>query len=233
MIVALVSAETLLLVVVLVLVAGLLRSNAELLRRLGQTGSDALGGETDDALPLPPPGVRAGLQAAPIVGTTPNGDALKLDFGGAAAGPTLLAFLSSGCAGCGQFWDTLGESRSGFAVRVVIVTHGPERERPKLLRSLAPDGVTVVMSSRTWEEYGVPGSPYFVLVDGAVLGEGAAASWPALASLVGDAIEDQLDGRSATRGQGIEDTLAAAGIGPDHPSLRPAAIPVQETDDGG
>ena len=36
MIVALVSAETVLLVVVLVLVAGLLRSNAELLRRLGR-----------------------------------------------------------------------------------------------------------------------------------------------------------------------------------------------------
>jgi hypothetical protein len=67
------------------------------------------------------------------------------------------------------------------------------------------------MSSQAWEDYGVPGTPYFVLVEGgAIQGEGVATTWDALASLVGDAIEEQ---------RGVEQRLAAAGIGPDHPSL--------------
>ncbi len=234
MIVALVSVETVLLVVVLVLVAGLLRSNAALLRRLGEAGGelpDAPGAESG-ALPAPPATARRGRAAPPIAGLTPDGDAVKLDFAGGGAGPTLLAFLSSGCAGCGQFWDTLGPSRLAHRARIVIVTRGRDRERPGKLRSLAPEGAEIVMSSPAWEQYGVPGSPYFVLVDGAIRGEGAAPTWPALASLVGDAIEDQLDATPGPRAQRIEETLAAAGIGPDHPSLRPSAIEVPEAADG-
>ena len=69
------------------------------------------------------------------------------------------------------------------------------------------------MSSPAWEDYAVPGSPYFVLIeDGMVRGEGVATTWDALASLVGDAIEEQ---------RGVDGRLAAAGIGPEHPSLYP------------
>jgi len=111
----------------------------------------------------------------------------------------------------------------------VIVTHGAERERPRRLASLAPPGVPVVMSSKAWEDYAVPGSPYFVLVAGSVLGEGAATSWQALASLVRDAIEDQempIPPTSGARGgpartRRIDDVLAASGIGAGHPSLYP------------
>ena len=237
MIVALVSAETVLLVVVLVLVAGLLRSNAELLRRLGRDGDEATarspGRETGaatfaDALPSPSatPAARA-RRAAPIAGTTPDGDAVMLDFDGGATAPTLLAFLSSGCSSCATFWETLAQPLLADRVQTVIVTHGPDRERRARLRSLAPDGVPVVMSSQAWDEYGVPGSPYFVLVDGAIAGEGVATTWPALSSLVNDAIEDRLDAHAPTRAQTIEATLAAAGIGPSHPSLRPETLPVQ------
>jgi hypothetical protein len=210
-------------------------------------------------LPEPPPGARAGaaLRAAPLVGVTPTGDPVTLAFDGQASMPTLLAFLTSGCSTCAGFWETLAEPRLPAGVQSVIVTHGSERERPAKLRALAPDGVAVVMSSAAWQDYAVPGSPYFVLVDGGVRGEGVATTWDALASLVRDSIEDAADvagggglgggglgsgrdapggaGAAAAGGTGAEDaggagarrarnvdaTLAAAGIGPDHPSLYP------------
>jgi hypothetical protein len=87
------------------------------------------------------------------------------------------------------------------------------------------------MSSQAWADYAVPGSPYFVLVDGAIRGEGVATTWPALSSLVADAIADEREaGAHAGAGVGsdgtaraltVERTLAASGIGPDHPSLYP------------
>ena len=77
----------------------------------------------------------------------------------------------------------------------------------------------------------IPGAPYFVMVDQAIRGEGVATTWRALASLVSDAIEDQRDAERAGGGAGartgerraerIDETFAAAGIGPGHPSLYP------------
>jgi hypothetical protein len=203
-VVALVSVETVLLVLLIVLVAALLRSHAELLRRLGPEGSAA------PVLPEPPTGARAQTAAPELAGVTPTGDAVKLAFHGT---PTLLAFLSSGCTSCAGFWEQLGDSRPAPELHTVIVTRGADREQPAKLRRLAPDAVPVVMSSQAWEDYGVPGTPYFVLVeDGAISGEGVATTWSALASLVGDAVEER---------RGLDERLAAAGIGPDHPSLFP------------
>ena len=82
------------------------------------------------------------------------------------------------------------------------------------------------MSSQAWEDYAVPGSPYFVLVDGAIRGEGVATTWPALSSLVADAIARAPSGSGSggsARALTVEHTLAASGIGPDHPSLYPGA----------
>lgn len=233
MIAALISVETVLLVLLVVLVAGLLRSHAEIMRRLGpEAGSiapapPARTPRPDDGAGQPGAGrPNAGLSEAPeLAGVTPAGDAVKLAFAPAQAQPTLLAFLTSGCGTCAGFWEMLGERRLPAGVRTVIVTHGSERERPAKLRSLAPGGIPVVMSSQAWADYEVPGAPYFVLVDGAVRGEGVASTWHALASLVGDAIEDQRDAERAGGGelrtQRIDDTLAAAGIGLGHPSLYP------------
>jgi hypothetical protein len=219
---AIVAVETVLLVALVVLVAGLLRSHAEILRRLGQPGEPAPGAA---APPARTQRTGAQLVAAPVTGSTPHGDALALAFDGTASRPTLLAFLTSGCSTCAGFWETLAEPRLPPAVQTVIVTHGAERERPVRLRELAPDGIPVVMSSEAWEDYGVPGAPYFVLVDGIVRGEGVATTWQALASLVSDAIEDQheseLTDAGSRRARRIDETLAAAGIGPDHPSLYP------------
>jgi hypothetical protein len=215
---ALVSVETVLLVLLIVLVVGLLRSHAELLRRLGPAD-----GQPDPA-PAPTPRRDAGATAPALTGTTPAGDAVSLSFGEGASSPTLLAFLTTGCATCAGFWDTLGEHRLPDGVQTVIVAHGTDREQPAKLRKLAPAGVPVVMSSPAWTDYEVPGAPYFVLVEGGIRGEGVATSWAALSSLVGDAIEDQrlASGTAAPGARSVDETLTAAGIGPDHPSLYPA-----------
>ncbi len=202
--VALVSVETVLLVVLVVLVAALLRSHAAILRRLGPEDSSA------PRLPEPPAGARLETTAYELAGVTPAGDAVKLAFHGS---PTLLAFLSSGCTSCGGFWEKLGDGLPAPELRTVIVTRGPDREQPVKLRGLAPAGVPVVMSSGAWADYGVPGTPYFVLIeDGAIKGEGVATTWTALASLIGDAVREE---------RALDERLAAAGIGPDHPSLFP------------
>jgi hypothetical protein len=230
MLTAIVSVETVLLVLLVALVAALLRSHAEVLRRLGPGD-----GVARDASQLVPPrsGVRTDDPAPELAGSTPTGDAVKLAFDGVAAVPTLLAFLSSGCTSCAGFWETLGKRPLPAGLETVIVTRGADRERRPALRTLTPAGVPVVMSSEAWEDYAVPGSPYFVLVvDGAVQGEGVATTWEALSSLVGDAIEEEREARGAAgRGRAddrhgrIDETFAAAGIGPDHPSLFPDQAP--------
>ena len=240
---ALVAVETVLLVILLVLVAGLLRSHAELLRRIGpdaedRTRSDGRASEAQRRSSVAEPrGGAAPRRPAPALhGVTPTGDAVALDFTGRGDTPILLAFLTTGCATCAGFWETLAEPELPVGLETVIVAHGSDRERASRVAALAPAGVPVVMSSQAWLDYEVPGAPYFVLADREVLGEGVASTWPALASLVRDAIEEEREasvdlpvtriaaGRGATsrtRGQRIDETLAAGGIGPDHPSLRP------------
>ena len=157
----LVSVETVLLVLLVVLVAGLLRSHAEILRRLG-TGRGRGAARSAAAADRRPRRPESG--AAPIAGTTPDGDAVALDFEGRASAPTLLAFLTTGCSCCADFWQALGERRLP-GVQTVIVTHGSERERPRAAAGAgARPGCPVVMSSGACTDYEVPGSPYFVLV---------------------------------------------------------------------
>jgi hypothetical protein len=220
---ALIACETVLLVLLVVLVAGLLRSHAEILRRLGpaETGTaDASGvavvGPDRSADRRDPD-----APAPDLAGSTPDGDAIKLSLGGTTAAPTLLAFLSSGCTTCHRFWEGLGDRRLPADLRLVVVTHDPSRESPSRLRALAPPGMAVVMSSRAYEEYGVPGAPYFVLVDGGVRGEGVATTWAALESLLIDAVADAREGAGRGRSDRVEARLAAAGVAPGDPSLYP------------
>ena len=183
--------------------------------------------------------------APALHGVTPSGDAVGLDFAQGTGTLTLLAFLTTGCSTCAGFWDTLAEPRLPAGVETVIVAHGAERERVSRVAALAPEGVPVVMSSQAWLDYEVPGAPYFVLAERAILGEGVASTWPALASLVSDAIEEEREapaprpapagagGRAragAARARGIDDTLAAGGIGPEHPSLYPGAAGTSDPD---
>ena len=180
-----------------VLVAGLLRSHAEILKALHELGA---GLELDRDAPGPVPvtidGVvpprPAGASAPDAVsGTTPAGEEVALSLRGGR--PTLLAFLSSGCTTCKTFWSAFGASPAAPAgARVVVVTRDLAEESPSALAKLAPEAVPVVASTATWDALDVPGSPYFVLVDGTgrVVGEGSGASWPQVVDLLTQAHAD-------------------------------------------
>jgi hypothetical protein len=236
----LVAVETLLLVLLALMVAALLRSHAEILRRLGPPGEDEGPARSDrfaDGLPTPTERTDA-TPAADVGGISLAGDGVQIGLGPGSPS-TLLAFLSSGCLTCEGFWEAFAASESpGIpgGMRLVVVTKDTTHESPSRLRELASPDLDVVMSSAAWEAYGVPTSPYFVYVDGpsgTVHGEGAASGWAQVASLLRDAIAD-VDSQAAggvrvrraggaERARRVEDELAAAGIGPGHPSLDPLA----------
>jgi hypothetical protein len=231
--------ETVLLAIALVYIVALLRSHADILRRLAalEDGAGAPG------RPRPAPRVDGSGQqtAGEISGTTLAGDAVTLSFGPGSP-ITLLAFLTSGCASCAPLWASLGDAGQveQLAQRVVIVTHDTTRESPARLRRLAPAGVESVMATTAWEDYAVPASPHFVLTDGAggILGRGSALTWPQLVTMVHDALADAdadadagadadgADGEpartTAERAARSERALARSGIGPGHPSLHPS-----------
>jgi hypothetical protein len=212
-----VAAETLLLGVVALFVIALLRSHAEILRRLEQLAPQT---------PLPQPDERAPdqLGATDLQGATPDGGARRLVL---SPGPdTLLAFLSSGCSTCVGLLEELraGDLPLPPGLRLVVVAKDLRLERLRMFRPLA-GRVEVLMSSAAWDDFRVPGSPYFLHVDGSsgkVMGEGSAGSWGQVASLIVDAGDDRAAPDSVNRNR-IDHALAAAGIGPGHPSLRPGA----------
>ena len=230
----LVAVETLLLVLLTLLVVGLLRSHAEILRRLEELGGNRGPHLPASGAPSEPLDV---AEAVDVAGTTPRGEAVSIAVAPARQ-RTLLAFLSSGCSSCHAVWDGLrvdAATRLPVPARLVVVTKDEDEESPARLRDLAPDDVPVVMSSATWERYRVIGSPYFILVepDGQVAGEGTATSWEQLGSLLGDAMADggsvlhllqagdQRPGsnRGPARLARADEELDSAGIGPGHPSL--------------
>jgi hypothetical protein len=252
----LVTAMAVVLALLVVLVAGLLRSHADILRALHSLGitEDELRGTTGGRPAgglrtrpgVPEPRAQSDLDGGghDITGQTPAGGALHVGVVGVAH-TTLLAFLSSSCLTCREFWTAFAHAPDlpGHDTRLVVVTQGPEAESPSAVAGLASGDLTVVMSSAAWTDYAVPVSPYFLLVDGpsgAVLGEGAAASWDKVADLLGRAVAD----RSLVAGGGARpvhrsgpereaDTdaeLRAAGIEPGDDRLHhgPTAAPPRE-----
>jgi hypothetical protein len=223
--------ESVLLAVVLLFVVALLRSHAEILRRLAAidagdrpgAGSPVRGGIAAGAA-----ATGADAPVADIVGETLAGDAVKVALG-AGSPRTLLAFLSSGCAACEPLWLGLGRGESTPpGARLVVVTKGPERERLSRLIELAPPRAEVVMSTAAWTDYAIPATPHFVLVDGesgGILGRGSANTWEQIGALVRDADADTALHRARTtseRAARAEQALAAAGIAAGHPSLYPS-----------
>lgn len=244
-----------------VLVAGLLRSHADILKALHDLGV-GVGEPTDEPdhdrrsdvgragapitrpVPVtmgpPLPAERDSSSVPTIAGVTPAGDALAV----APAGSdrlTLLAFLSSGCRSCAGFWKDLGTPGDlglPAGTRLVAVTKGPDRELPAEVRAIAPPGLSVVMSSDAWSDYEVPGSPFFVLVDGRAgrrIGEGVANHATQVADLVRRAEADAGAGAAGSRGRAVgldgpqressnDRELIDAGILPGDPSLYPASL---------
>ncbi|HWF16495.1 MAG TPA: hypothetical protein VG244_09975 [Acidimicrobiales bacterium] len=248
--VALVVVVTFVVLVLSVLVAGLLRSHADILRSLHELGVGVGDpASTDGAQPshertprLPTWSTSQTdlLTAHTVAGVTPSGDARAVAMTNH-DGFTLLGFLSSGCTTCSDFWealqspDTLGLSDD---TRVVIVTKGPDRETPNEVAALSTGRVPVVMSTEAWLDYQVPGSPFFVLVDGGTgvsVGQGVAAHVGQLLDLIRRAEYDRRprDRRrpwtsSGRNGPGREadadEVLTMAGIHPGDPSLYPQSL---------
>ena len=239
MLTALVVALTVVVALLGVLVAGLLRSHADILRQLHALGAgrtDGGVGPVDVPFGVQPqvaePTDRTDVTAHDLAGVSLDDDAIGVAVVGT-RNATLLAFLSSGCSTCSKFWATLRKSRDlglPAGVRVVVVTKGPDQESAATLRDLAPAAVPVVMSNAAWDDYGVPGSPFFVLVDGPtgrIVGEGSATAWSQVVDLLRTSLADgatTLTGQAATdagNAPRIDAELEAAGIGPGHPSLYP------------
>jgi len=229
---AVVIAEGVAIALLAVLVLGLLRSHALILRALHELGAglelekDARAGTGAAAAPGPvavqiEPGVvpatRAGSsRALDVVGEDLRGRPAHVEVAGAGSGATLLAFLTSGCSVCLTFWEELGpDTETPGDARLVVVAKGSAEESPATLGRLARPGVEVVASSGAWVDYDIPGSPYFVLVeDGVVTGEGSATSWPSVRDLLEQAVHESAHARAAAGRTGPGgDPLAVLGTG--------------------
>ena len=231
------AVEALALAVLGLLVVGLLRSHAEILKLLHELGvsldddgsGHAHAGQTRSPVTLSPPSPRVQGDAAPsVVGVTPFDEAVTVAPSSGEA-DTVLAFLTTGCTSCQSFWDSLRERRSHGRRRVVVVTRGPGDESVGTARKLAgaPGEIDVVMSSEAWSDYGVPGAPYFVHVSGRtgrVTGEGTGRTWDQVVELLDRADSDESGpagpwSTDAEREARIDRELEAAGIRPGDPRL--------------
>ncbi len=239
---------TLVVAVLAVLVAGLLRSHATILRRLHELDSAPAAQvgtapviRTFPGVPAPLPDPVSGAPAADLAGRTLAGDTVLVRTTGVGH-DTVLVFLSSGCSTCLRFFTDLADPsnvRLPAGTRLVIVVKGPDAESPAALLPLAPAWLDVVMSTPAWVDFRVPGSPYVVAVDGRtgrVKGEGTGMSWEQVARLLAQATGDLgfvSDGAGrAGRPAGDLDRetradreLLAAGILPGDRSLYPDGAP--------
>lgn len=226
---ALVVVEGLVIVLLVVLVAGLLRSHADILRKL-----EALGAGEDATLRST---LRAGTMSSPrhtepvsltaLSGPTPRGNAVSVALTDS-EGYVLLAFLSAGCSTCQTFWKAFraGMEMPRSDIRPVIVTQGPESESPAEIELRAPSEFTTIMSDEAWDAFRVPGTPYFQLIDatlGMVVGEGSAGSWARLVDLIERATLDssfaRINAGTKERQADSDTELGEAGIDPGDPSM--------------
>lgn len=243
--IAVVAALVLVNAILAVVVVSLLRSHADILKALHDAGvrRDDHSAPASIAHRVAEGGIEEGkalsASALDIVGESPSGDAVGISL--AATPRTLLAFLSSGCLTCRELWATIdseGHPRlSGLGARLVVVGKSPTEESPAAMAQLEGTSVAVVLSSETWDHFGVPVSPYFVLVDGVerrVIGEGAGRSWAQVVRLLEQSLADAgaeplprptTDRRSFLTGRDRERradrALLDAGIHPGDPHLSP------------
>ena len=144
-----------------------------------------------------------------------------------------------------DFWQAFEDAENrrvaGPGSRLVVLTKGSDQESPAAVAALVGVDFETVMSTEAFDDYSVPIAPYFVLIDsGRVIGEGAAASFDQLQSLMSKALTDAGFGMGSRRSRRdmlrgrrqptVDEALEAAGIGPGHPSLH--SDPSPEATDG-
>ena len=215
------------------LVVGLLRTHAAILRSLHDLGigEEALAGpaptprhrglRSPSVPPSAPP--TSGLLGAAhdLVGSTPDGGVASIAIQGTVR-TTLLAFLSSGCTTCGDFWRAFATDERrlvpGGDTDIVIITRDADEESPSAIAELAPPDVTTLMSSQAWDDYDVPVSPYFILVHGqqGVVAEGTNTAWASVVELLDRAVADGglvlEGGRGPSRREVLTGRRAARGL---------------------
>ena len=242
--VALVIVSTFVVLVLGILVAGLLRSHADILRALHDLGA---GVGDPRGLRRPPPPWRSspapGRRARRSARRPPSPASLQRGMPGPSPWTTattsrLLGFLSSGCTGCAAFWDRTAGAGTPAAARPHPGRdrdQGPGPRGPGRGAAKATGRVPVVMSTEAWVDYQVPGSPFFVLVDGATgrkVGQGVASHVGQLAELVRRAEHDRGHaGRHARPRRGVARRPGPRGGGRRgaggrrHPPGRPEPVP--------
>src|SRR5689334_1744954 len=254
---AVVIAEGVAIVLLGVLVLGLLRSHALILKALHELGAglelekEAGTGVTTATSGGKPGPVPVELESGVVQATRKDSatahDILGTDLDRSEqrvtvttpGTRTLLAFLTSGCSVCQTFWDEFqGPVDVPGDGRLHIIAKGPAEESVSSLRTLAGDR-DVVQSSGAWVDYDIPGSPYFVYIEGGVVtGEGSATTWGQVRGLMAQGVADSEDARAAAgrtgpgllvgdaMGEGGRDNLSridaellASGVRPGDPSL--------------
>ncbi|MGN6301845.1 MAG: hypothetical protein ACTHN8_12230 [Angustibacter sp.] len=234
---AVVIAEGVAIAVLALLVLGLLRSHALLLRALHELGAglelEKDGGADRAAASQASNPVRVDIESGvvpatrpattqghAVIGTTLTGEEVTIPVQGSGR-RTLLAFLSSGCSVCQTFWDELSSGVRDVPGdgRLVVVAKDPQDESVARLRELAGPRLEVVQSSAAWSDYAVPGSPYFVYVeDGTITGEGSSTTWTQVRDLMRQAVGDAAEARrrAGRTGPGSVGAapLRASGLGP-------------------
>lgn len=235
--------ESVVLVLLLVLVLGLLRSHASILRRLHEIDTNAR--PTTPATPAframpgnpdPVPLDQPFVKGADITGRTLDNQSVLIRTSGVEH-RTVLAFLSSSCSTCQTFWEEFAATdlRLPENTRLVILAKDASEESPSALAAVRPRGIDLVMSSQAWADYQVPGSPYVVCVDpdGTVKGEGTGMSWTQVARMLAESTGDagfvadtsarrRKPESDADREARVDRELIAAGILPGDERLYPA-----------
>jgi hypothetical protein len=228
---ALVVIESIALLLLTMLVAGLLRSHADILRalddlgvgRASRTPADLPDGTSPSKRDRQPTSIRT---APDLRGHTIDGESIAVAF--STGDRAVLAFLSATCHSCERFWQdfTRPELVMGEQRLIIVVQGGDNLSR---IRKLAGDDLLVVVSDRAWSDYDVPGSPHFVFIDGgAVTGEGTGTDWQQVNDLLrhaGAPGTGRLGWGARDNAARIDRELTSAGILPGHSSLYPDIAP--------
>lgn len=171
--------------VLLVVVMGLLRSHADILRALADLGASLDPDAPSSAGAGRPGGAPASrTRASDLTGVGLADEPVSVGVLGASH-TTFVVFLSTTCSTCRPFWEALAAGGAAPAgSRVVVVVQ--EEEDATTVARLAGPRLAVIRSTQAWRDYGVPGSPHVVRVDpdGSVGGEGTGSSWAQVLDLL-------------------------------------------------
>ena len=124
---------------------------------------------------------RVGEPAPDIEGVDLSGRHVRVHLSGVNGERRALLFLTSACETCRPMWRSAPGARG-----LTVVTPDPATEDARELSRLATGQLELAMSSKAWFLYGVPGSPWLVVVDsGRVVVDVAPGTWEDVAAALG------------------------------------------------